>query len=256
VLKGNFSIDAIELECINELRIKISNIASDAEKYLDQLLDNPKIQTSEIKFNHYFNNLISFEQQVHLPQVEIKPILDKLEHKILNKITILTSKTEDGKVSVEDLGDCLIKMKSISNNIPSFKEKIDQTIDSVLSAYKQKYAGTNGIAKLETILSRDKCGVGQNLISEHKCFQGYALSLFNTKTQKHDIKSVFDEKTGLVETSGIISLSQTIIAFDMDADEGDKFTVSKDLCSLRKEINRKKEFVFYFFKSNRSLHSS
>ncbi|CAF4652281.1 unnamed protein product [Rotaria sp. Silwood2] len=51
-------------------------------------------------------------------------------------------------------------------------------------------------AKLGTIFNQDRDGIGQCIISEHKSFQGYSLSLFNHKTRRHNIHYVLDQLKG------------------------------------------------------------
>jgi hypothetical protein len=87
-------------------------------------------------------------------------------------------------------------MKRVSYNIPTFKTRINERIDEVLNHYETTANYAGAFAKLGTLLNQDKTGVGQSIISEHKSFQGYSLSLFNEKTRRHDINYVLDHLKG------------------------------------------------------------
>ena len=98
--------------------------------------------------------------------------------------------------NLKSVSDHLIKMKTVSNNLLNFKEKIDQIIDQVLLEYKQNKGGASAINKLGVLFKQNPNPVGQMLVSEHNCFKGYSLSIFNTKTKKHDIKYVLENLEG------------------------------------------------------------
>ncbi|CAF3191489.1 unnamed protein product [Rotaria sp. Silwood2] len=96
-------------------------------------------------------------------------------------------KTVEQDPKLDNIVKVVTKMKNISNNISSFKLRINQRIDEALYYYKQKTKDSAAIAKLGTILNQDQSGAGQSIISEHKLFQGYSLSLFNEKPRRHDV---------------------------------------------------------------------
>ncbi|CAF4456988.1 unnamed protein product [Rotaria sp. Silwood2] len=87
-------------------------------------------------------------------------------------------------------------MKRVSNNIPSLKVRIHQIIDEALINYKNKTKDSTNFSKLSAIVNQDASGIGQSFIAEHKAFQGYSLSLFNEKTQRHDIDYILKNITG------------------------------------------------------------
>ena len=81
-----------------------------------------------------------------------------------------------------------MELKTISENILHFKNKINYKIDDILKDLKLKNKTDFGsfIALLGIALENDKSGVGNMIISEHDCFKGYSIAIFNQQTQRHD----------------------------------------------------------------------
>ena len=75
---------------------------------------------------------------------------------------------------------------------PLFQRKTNEIIDEVLNNYN----GAEGFAKLGTILNENKYSTGPRIRAEHKLFQGYSLSLFKLKSQRHDINYVIENIKG------------------------------------------------------------
>jgi len=115
--------------------------------------------------------------------------LEEFDVKIIRLMDLYLDKIQ-GDSNLKNVSDYLIKMKTVSINLVCFKERIDKMIDQALSDYKQTNGGPTAINKLGVIFKQTKNPVGQMIVSEHQCFKGYSLSVFNSKTKKHDINYV------------------------------------------------------------------
>ncbi|CAF3135394.1 unnamed protein product [Rotaria sp. Silwood2] len=86
------------------------------------------------------------------------------------------------------------------NNMLSFKKEMEfaATDNNIkVDEIDSKFFGKIQIweKKIETEI-QDETDIGQNIVADHKAFQGYSLSLFNEKTQKHGIEYVLANITG------------------------------------------------------------
>ncbi|CAF5145794.1 unnamed protein product, partial [Rotaria sp. Silwood1] len=124
-----------------------------------------------------------------------KDNIDRIEKIIFEKIEIWARSAEHD-LTIQNVTSMLINMKRASIDMPSFKIKINERIDELLNYYKTITNDNMTFTKLGTLLNQDKTGIGQSIISEHKSFQGYSLSLFNQKTRKHDITYVLNNLEG------------------------------------------------------------
>jgi len=115
----------------------------------------------------------------------MRRVTDMLLGKVKDYEALVESHTK-----IEDVAKDLIRIKDISDSFTQFKSEIDKIIDTLLYSYRVKFGGASAIAKLGVLLNKDIASAGQAIISEHKCFQGYSLSIFNTKTQNQGIDYV------------------------------------------------------------------
>ncbi|CAF2963417.1 unnamed protein product [Rotaria sp. Silwood2] len=181
-------IHKIEQECLELLETKIKTICSSVDKLLTKFSqENILTRVEYDHFNLYYGNLISIRQ-------EIKVHIEKIEEVIFDKIQMWECSIKK-ESTVQDVTMNLKNMKRVSNNIPSFKIKINERIDEMLKCYKTTH-GAMTFARLGTIFNQGRDGIGQSIISEHKSFQGYSLSLFNLRTQRHNIHYVLDQLNG------------------------------------------------------------
>ena len=188
-------IDQWQRDCFNSLDSKIRTLASGCEKLLDQFLREDRLSNVEYqKFNLYYSNLISIRQELVVSGLDLQQGIESIQTTILGKVEsweYLISCSSNP----EDLAVNLIKLKEIAKNMLSFREIINGKIDEKLKNYKSMY-NIKTFALLGTILNHDQSGFGRMIISEHKIFQGFSLSLFNQKINRHGIKYVLEAIKG------------------------------------------------------------
>jgi predicted GTPase len=195
----DLDISSLESLSVQHLEAQITSLLSVAAK----VLDKKSLEYADYDiFNDCYANLIAFNKNIPNAlglSAAAKQACEKIESKVLQKIELIEAELENESAKVENVGLCLIEMKTISDNIPAFKDRITQRIDQRLNAFKNAAGGGVALAKLGTLLNQDKRGIGQVIISEHKCFKGYTVFLFNTKTQQHDMDYVLRK----LEASGV-----------------------------------------------------
>ncbi|CAF4529650.1 unnamed protein product [Rotaria sp. Silwood2] len=147
-------IHKIEQECLESLETKIKTICSSVDKLLTKFSqENILTRVEYDHFNLYYCNLISIRQ-------EIKVHIEKIEEVIFDKIQMWECSIKK-ESTVQDVTMNLKNMKRVSNNIPSFKIKINEPIDEMLKCYKTTH-GAMAFARLGTIFNQDRDGIGQN----------------------------------------------------------------------------------------------
>lgn len=192
----NVDVKKAEEECLKSLEAKIVVICSATETIVDQYTKDVRLRGQDyVKFNLYYNNMVSFKQEMNVAKFSSLDKIDSIEKLVLDKIRIWQTKIEDD-TSVDNVAKLLIHMKNAEINFEAFKSKIHDEIDSALSDYKSSKKDKRSFGKLCVLLNQDPKGIGQTIVSEHKVFQGYSLSLFNEKVQRHDIKYVLDKVYG------------------------------------------------------------
>lgn len=104
-----------------------------------------------------------------------------------SKILILTKaqelKEHDFKIDIFSLKEIFVQSLQIS--VKEIFDNADEMLNIILFQ-----SSLIALDKLGTLLNQDQSGVGQSIISEHACFKGFSLSIFNEKTQKHGIDYV------------------------------------------------------------------
>ncbi|CAF3383520.1 unnamed protein product [Rotaria socialis] len=186
----NFDVKKAEEECLISLETKITNISSNAEVLLGKFINDIRLDKQECdNFNVFYNNMLSFKNEMKVIRIEINQKIETIETKFFEKIRSLEAKIESG-TTIEESAKILICMKRAENNFPSFKLRIHEKIDEILGGFKNSKKDSTTFGKLGVLLNQDATGIGQSIVAEHNAFQGYSLSLFNEKTQKHGINHV------------------------------------------------------------------
>ncbi|ETO04468.1 hypothetical protein RFI_32928, partial [Reticulomyxa filosa] len=108
--------------------------------------------------------------------------------KIENDINCRKDLLKKAALNAENMKPQLLAMKEMSIRVLRFKDSLNKDIDEVLLAYKKKHKDGIGIAALAVELEKDPSGIGKTLVAEHSAFKGYLVSLFNVKTQGHQIE--------------------------------------------------------------------
>ncbi|CAF2963370.1 unnamed protein product [Rotaria sp. Silwood2] len=192
----NININLGKSECLKSLVTQITDISIATEVFLKKFSEDSRLIGEDYdNFNSYYNNLLSCQRELTEIDCEINKHVEKIEKIIFDKIHIWAG-VVDQDSSVQHVSTCLINMKRVSNNISSLKVRIHQIIDEALINYKNKTKDSTNFSKLSAIVNQDASGIGQSFIAEHKAFQGYSLSLFNEKTQRHDIDYILKNITG------------------------------------------------------------
>ena len=88
-------------------------------------------------------------------------------------------------------------MKRTSNNLPMFSIEIKQQIDRALQHCKSRKPSPINLGKLGVILQQDETGVGSSIISEHKAFENFAVSIFHEKSLRQGIDYVLEKIDGI-----------------------------------------------------------
>ena len=186
-----FHVENFKKGCQTSLTEKTNEIFVSAKRIMSE--ENSSESDYE-NFNQYYLNLTSLTKNVSFSKYEGKRKTDELDQLVHDKIQSLVRSFGEFE-SIGSVSKLLIKMKSLSDYLSSFKTKFDEKIDEVLALFRSK-KGAKSLSQLGTILNQDKGGIGQSIISEHKCFKGFSLSLFNQRTQTHGIDYVMEKLEG------------------------------------------------------------
>ena len=191
----NIEAESVIHDAIEKLQAQALNLYTSTEALAKQVFEQETIRNDDLKqLNMNLNNIISLEKHLKAP-LKIEMTFDKIEQQFISSL----SKWE-GDIEREGQSDQtplrLIKMKKMAENIEQFNSEIDKRINEILQSYQQKFH-IKGIVRLGQQLNQDKSGgYGQRIVSDYKCFQGFSLSLFNTKTQAYGIEKVLDNLKG------------------------------------------------------------
>ncbi|CAF0744473.1 unnamed protein product [Adineta steineri] len=192
----NINVNKLEQECLESLKKKITDICSFLDIFVEKFLsDCNSIEPDYKKFTLYYNNLVSFEEEMKVKDFEICKRIEQIEEIFFKKIHSWENVIQSG-TTIDNIASSLINIKRASRDIVPLRKRIDERIDKAINHYKSIRKETGDIGKLGTILNLDKTGIGQSIISEHKAFEGYARSIFNEKTQRHGIDYVLDNLRG------------------------------------------------------------
>ena len=191
--KEMIDIQTIEQSCFQSFEKKIDEICNNIEKFLKNYDRDSRLTVQEYEnFNSYYNNLLAFNEYIKVSHFRTDEKIKQIDEKILSVVQFWIDSAERA-TKVEDIARFLINMKRVSNNLPPFRVQINHRIDLVLNHHKNSNRSSDTFKKLGTILNIDKEGIGQTIISEHKAFQGFSISIFNEKIQRHKIDYVIDK---------------------------------------------------------------
>jgi len=204
---STLDLGKIEEECRNHFRDQISTL----EKTLEDLLLNIPSQDMSVycqEFNKWHGNLRSIfgnfdDTSVSTAAKTAQDTIDrkfKLKlHEMEDSAFAVISDSDTDQCSKDLLGnfvDELIKIKSISSQIPNYKKDVNAAIDKIMNDIKSLKNGVILISQICLILNaHENSAISHELISDTNVFQGYALELRNKKTLTFTV----DHVLGLTE---------------------------------------------------------
>lgn len=187
--------DKIEKDCLDSLVSKIRIISSSCEKFVNKISQDLPLTRGEYDhFNLHYYNLLSIRQEIKVIHLDIQSGIEKVDSILFDKVQTWTTSIETDP-TFQNVVINLKNIKRIANNIISFRARMNERIDEILKVYKSRN-DMKVFEKLGTVLNQDRDGLGQSIVSEHKLFQGFSLSLFNEKTKRHDIDYVLNNLKG------------------------------------------------------------
>ena len=181
-------------ECLTSVENKIKEFSSKAENSLVGILNSGSKRGSR-GFSVYFNHLCSISKNIQI-ESSLFSFIETMKSRIWDKVKDLENECYHAIQNPQKFSNPLLALKVLSQNTEILKEEIDPKIDEILGDYKQRSQNDKNLAKLGSILNGDQTGLGQTLISDHKCFEGYMKAIFAEKTLKHGIKDVLDDLAG------------------------------------------------------------
>lgn len=190
-----FSIVKLREACVNALTNKINEIVTSATKIINKRnLDKRDF----LQINHQYHTLSSLAKQVSslkIIRINLSDKLTQLDNVIIERVANLESRVASA-AELKQKADLIVEIKCLAEGIINFKKVIDARIDDILNGLKRVRGGGQIIAKLGTMFNMEPTGIGQIILAEHKCFIGYAVHIFNTKTQAHGIEYVLENIRG------------------------------------------------------------
>ena len=181
--------------------------------------------------NRVVNNIVSFKKHVEVKLLNQKASIKDIHDKFMALADTIHLSSKNNS-NIEEVSESLIKLKLMSESVPYFKQKIDYKLNDVLNEFKKK--GGSEITKLGILLDQNR--FGKLIVTENKCFDGYSISIFNTKIQVHDINYVLQHLEG--NNIDIVLLSNFFFEFDITYKQLVKKYLSKKpaIFQLIKEI--------------------
>ena len=185
------------------MRDQLADVASELKRCFTGI---PTENTSlYVRVSNLHDNLRSFSEYFDQDQSKGFAIncISEVETELEN---VLEAKLEPTKkelivdatdISYDEVADSLIDFKLMAVNISAYRGKVNSVIDKLLHYCKKSKDGVRKIATLSVELNsrgssgeKGGDGVAQMLIAEHSVFQGFALSLRNTKTMQFTAEEV------------------------------------------------------------------
>ncbi|KAL4508491.1 hypothetical protein ABPG72_003795 [Tetrahymena utriculariae] len=190
-IKGNlidtqFDLESYQKDCLIHVLGNINNGLESIERILQQ---EDQLQRNQFDiFNFNYENIYSISKNIKIQEADLPEFVKFAEDLIKKKIKTLSDKVVSGE-NINIAVDNLIQMKLFSENILSFQVYIDKAIDESLNSYLNKDKTNRGkkICELAMHLQKEELGLGETIITDHSCFKGQSLSLFNQSTKKHGI---------------------------------------------------------------------
>ncbi|CAM4825739.1 unnamed protein product [Rotaria magnacalcarata] len=188
-------IDKIEKDCLELLESKIRTIYSNCEKLASKISQDYLLARGEYdNFNLYYCNLLSIRQEIKVIHLDIQCSIENIEGMLFDKVQIWEASIQSDP-RLQNVVSNLKNIKQIANNIISFRVRMNERIDHILTIYKS-WHDAKAFAKIGAALNQDRDGFGQSIVSEHELFHGFSLSLFNEKTKRHNIEYVLNNLKG------------------------------------------------------------
>jgi len=190
-LRGHVSIEIVDvnrlhIDCMNALKAEVNGLKVNVDTIIKKV--DLKKEDYDL-FNVSYANLLALKE--YMPMDGLDEVINAVQDGLVKQIAILSKQAELAG-SAEVFATILINIKKMANNLVQFQDRINQKIDELLKSQKVKQ-GSLFLNKVCIQLEKDITGVGPSIISEHAVFKGYYISLFNTKTQRHDIEYVLKE---------------------------------------------------------------
>ncbi|KAL4445288.1 hypothetical protein ABPG74_022101 [Tetrahymena malaccensis] len=192
-LPEKFDADKYDNEITPQICKKVKSLIQD---FYNLIQKNEPLTKQELQnLRNNYENLLFFKQEVKVIKfdTELESQIAGIDDAVNNKVDSYAQQIKTDKQS-NVIADSLVQIKRIGENLYFFKNKIDQLIDDQLIKYRNanKNDGGKSIGKLTAILEQEPDGIGQIILSEHNIFKGQKISIFNQKTQKHDINYVLN----------------------------------------------------------------
>ena len=202
------SID--ELRGIGTIFNNILPTISNIDKLVDELkndiqalgsrlcLTAKRVDLTEKDCKEYCSNykcIMSFSTFIRLPSFDVQPLLIESEEYILDKIFFLRRIITGSGSELTKVGEALIKMKFLAENVSVMGCKISNEIDDALRACRLQYDKT-AVSRLMSILEETE--LGNRLVCQHILWSiGEDRRTIREKMQKRDdLKYVLDELRG------------------------------------------------------------
>lgn len=183
-------------ECIKSLKNKIEDISRLAHDTIEKILSNSMfMEQDSTKFNNYYNNLLSFKQEIKIKSIDIHKEVESVQNKVSLQIAYWMQLIEN-ESNIGNIAKYLICMQRTSHNLPVFSKQIKEQIHRTLQHCKSRKPSPINLGKLGNILQQDEIGIGPSIIAEHKAFENVSISLFIEKTRKHGIDYVLEKIDG------------------------------------------------------------
>ena len=189
-----YDLDSFEKDVVPALKKKFQTV-TDFGNILEK---NIPTKSEFDKFRISYENLVCFENNVKINDLDFKSFIDTISTSINKKLELLNESALKVDCSIENLARNLENLKKIADNLPHLNEMINEKIDEILLNFSNLSKSERGLAlaKLGTELEKSVDGVGLTIISEHRIFKGQTISLFNQDTQRHDIDYVLEKLDG------------------------------------------------------------
>lgn len=202
LLKEHIDVDVLQPDSLKDELEKAfkSNLEQIATMAAKSARDNT---SSYDTFNICHKHLVAIGENITLLKKQAKNATSHAKQLLFEKVQHSESQYQEHREDINVAVESLIAIKRISNAVFVYKQELDERIDKILRAYRSQFKAT-GLVRLGLLLDKDDSGVGQSIIAEHKYFKGHQVSIFNTKTQKHDIDYVLDNLMGSVYTVSMV----------------------------------------------------
>lgn len=196
---ASFDVNTMWQEAVDHL---IHQIKSIHEHLYGIMMKFPNIKDDFQKLYVWRSSLHSIERCFQAVEPKLSGSARRFRDEIDREKTLALESIESP--TVEKLIPLLLLLKKASNNIPSWRQEINQAIDKLLLSMSKSASNCGrfilGIRlSLKNVEDDDK-DIALQIISEHKCFEGAMNAVFNAATASQGIEYVL-ESIGLSDES-------------------------------------------------------